>query len=121
MSPFVFFRLMECQRLLRGNACAWIYRNGYGEPVELIPLPPSTCEPVIEPGTGRLWYLAAEPKSGRMYKLSPADILHFKAYSPDGIKGVSVLRRPGRPWRSPRRPSGTSRPCMRTAAGPAVY
>ena len=28
-----------------------------------------------------------------MYKLSPADILHFKAYSPDGIKGVSVLRR----------------------------
>ena len=93
MSPFVFFRLMECQRLLRGNAYAWIYRDGYGEPVELIPLPPSTCEPVIEPGTGRLWYLAAEPKSGRMYKLSPADILHFKAYSPDGIKGVSVLRR----------------------------
>lgn len=39
MSPFVFFRLMECQRLLRGNACAWIYRNGYGEPVELIPCP----------------------------------------------------------------------------------
>ena len=93
MSPFVFFRLLECQRLLRGNACAWIYRDGYGEPVELIPLPPSTCEPVIEPGTGRLWYLATEPKSGRMYKLSPADILHFKAYSPDGIKGVSVLRR----------------------------
>lgn len=93
MSSFVFFRLMECQRLLRGNAYAWIYRDGYGEPVELIPLPPSTCEPVIEPGTGRLWYLAAEPKSGRMYKLSPADVLHFKAYSPDGIKGVSVLHR----------------------------
>lgn len=93
MSPFVFFRLMECQRLLRGNAYAWIYRDGYGEPIELIPLPPATCEPVIEPGTGRLWYLAAEPKSGRMYRLSPADILHFKAYSPDGIKGVSVLHR----------------------------
>ena len=93
MSPFVFFRLMECQRLLRGNACAWIYRNGYGEPVELIPLPLGTCEPVIEPGTGRLWYLATEPKSGRMYRLSPADILHFKAYSPDGVTGVSVLHR----------------------------
>ena len=93
MSPFVFFRLMECQRLLRGNACAWIYRNGYGEPVELIPLPHGTCEPVIEPGTGRLWYLATEPKSGRMYRLSPADILHFKAYSPDGVTGVSVLHR----------------------------
>lgn len=93
MSPFVFFRLMECQRLLRGNAYAWIYRNGYGEPVELIPLPPATCEPVIEPGTGRLWYLASEPKSGRMYRLSPADILHFKAYSPDGVTGVSVLHR----------------------------
>ena len=93
MSPFVFFRLMECQRLLRGNAYAWIYRNGYGEPVELLPLPPSTCEPVIEPGSGKLWYLAAEPKTGRAYKLDPADILHYKAYSPDGIKGVSVLHR----------------------------
>ena len=28
---------------------------------------------------------------------------------------------PGRPWRSPPRPSGTSRPSMRTAAGPAAY
>ena len=93
MSPFVFFRLLECQRLLRGNAYAWIYRDGYGEPVELIPLPHGTCEPVIEPGTGRLWYLATEPKSGRMYRLSPADILHFKAYSPDGVTGVSVLHR----------------------------
>ena len=93
MSPFVFFRLMECQRLLRGNAYAWIYRDGYGEPVELIPLPPGTCAPAIEPGTGKLWYLAAEPRSGLAYKLNPADILHFKAYSPDGIRGVSVLRR----------------------------
>lgn len=93
MVPFIFFKLMECQRLLWGNAYAWIYRNGHGEPVELIPLPPSTCEPVIEPGTGKLWYLAAEPKTGRTYKLDPADILHYKAYSPDGIKGVSVLHR----------------------------
>ena len=93
MSPFTFFKLMECQRLLRGNAYAWIYRNSYGEPIELIPLPPSTCEPVIGPGTGKLWYLAAEPKTGRAYKLDPADVLHYKAYSPDGIKGVSVLHR----------------------------
>lgn len=93
MSPFVFFRLMECHRLLRGNAYAWIYRDGYGEPIELIPLPPSSCQPVIEPGTGKLWYLAAEPKTGRSYKLDPADILHFKAYSTDGIEGVSVLHR----------------------------
>lgn len=64
-----------------------------GEPVELIPLPPGTCAPAIEPGTGKLWYLAAEPRSGLAYKLDPADILHFKAYSPDGITGVSVLSR----------------------------
>lgn len=93
MSPFIFFRLMESNRLLQGNAYAWIYRNGYGEPVELIPLPHSTCEPAIEPGTGKLWYLAAEPKTGRTYKLDPADILHYKTWSPDGIKGVSVLHR----------------------------
>ena len=61
--------------------------------MELIPLPPASCEPVIEPGTGKLWYLASEPKSGRMYKLDPADILHFKAYSHDGVRGVSVLHR----------------------------
>jgi len=93
MSPFVFFRLMECQRLLRGNAYAWIYRSGYGEPVELIPLPSAACDPVIEPGTGKLWYLASEPRSGIACKLDPADILHFKAYSTDGIRGVSVLHR----------------------------
>lgn len=93
MSPFIFSRLMESQRLLQGNAYAWIYRDRYGEPVELIPLPPSTCEPLIEPGTGKLWYLAAEPRTGRAYKLDPADILHYKAYSPDGIKGVSILHR----------------------------
>jgi len=52
-----------------------------------------SCAPAIEPGTGKLWYLAAEPRSGLAYKLNPADILHFKAYSPDGIRGVSVLRR----------------------------
>ena len=28
-----------------------------------------------------------------MYKLDPADILHFKAYSHDGVRGVSVLHR----------------------------
>ncbi len=93
MTPFDFTRVTQVHRLLRGNAYIWLYRDGYGQVREMIPLPPGSCEPVIEPGTGMLWYVASEPKTGRLYKLNPADVLHYKAYSTDGIKGISVLHR----------------------------
>lgn len=91
MTPAVFKRVVEYQRLVLGNAYVWIYRSGAGRPTELLPLPPGYCEPYVDPASGRLWYIATDPKTGQLYKLSPADILHLKGFSTDGISGVSLL------------------------------
>ena len=90
MTPFVYKKLLEQQRLVLGNSYVWIYRNGYGKPTELIPLPPNSCTPYREPVSGKLWYLTADPKTGQPYKLRPLDVLHYKLFS-DGYVGVGVL------------------------------
>lgn len=91
MTPFIYKKLLEYQRLVLGNAYAWIYRDRNGWPVELVPLPPGTCRPITDPGTGKLWYVAVNPRTQEMYKLDPADILHYKGFSTNGIEGVSIL------------------------------
>lgn len=91
MTPFTFNKLVEYQRLVLGNAYVWIYRDGAGRPIELIPLPPGTCSWYMEPDTGKLWYVARNPKTGEVYKLSPADILHYKGFTTNGIGGISLL------------------------------
>lgn len=93
MSSFDYSRLMMCNQLLRGNAYAWIFRDrGTGYPRELIPLPPDYVEPWID-GSGRLWYRFRHPRTGALNDLRPEELLHYKAYSEDGIRGISVLRR----------------------------
>lgn len=93
MSSFDYYRLMKNNQLLRGNAYAWILRNrATGYPQELIPLPPDCVEPWIDQG-GRLWYRFCHPRTGELYDLRPEEVLHYKAYSEDGIRGISVLRR----------------------------
>ena len=91
MSPFVYKKLLEYQRLVLGNAYAWIYRDRNGRAVELLPLPPGSCEPWVEPGSGKLWYIAQDPKSRELFRLDPTDILHYKGFSTDGILGESLL------------------------------
>lgn len=91
MTPYSYNKLVDYQRLVLGNSYVWICRNGAGRPVELLPLPPGTCQPLIEPWTGRLWYLATNPKTGQMYRLHPADLLHFKGFSTNGVEGESLL------------------------------
>lgn len=93
MSSFDYNRLMMCNQLLRGNAYAWIFRDtATGHPLELIPLPPDYVEPKVD-RAGRLWYQFVHPLTGAIYDLRPEDVLHYKAYSEDGIRGISVLRR----------------------------
>lgn len=91
MTPFSYNKLVDYQRIVIGNSYVWIYRNRAGRPVELLPLPPGSCSPVIESGTGKLRYIAQDPKSGQLYKLDPADVLHFKGFSTNGINGISLL------------------------------
>ena len=93
MSTFDYQRLMMCNQLLRGNAYAGILRDGSsGRPRELLPLPPDYVQPVLDDG-GRLWYVFTHPVTGEMTLLRPEDVIHYKAYSEDGLEGVSVLKR----------------------------
>lgn len=93
MTSFDYQKLMMCNQLLRGNAYAWIFREAAsGIPRELIPLPPDYVTARVDLD-GRLWYFFSHPITGETTMLRPEDILHYKAYSEDGIEGISVLKR----------------------------
>lgn len=91
MTPFVYKKLVEYQRLVLGNAYVWIYRDSNGRVLELLPMPPGTCRPYSQPDSGKLWYIATNPKTHEMRRLDPMDVLHYKGFSRNGIEGLSLL------------------------------
>lgn len=93
MSTFDYQKLMMCNQLLRGNAYAAIIRDSAsGRPKELLPLPPDYVTPVFD-DDGKLWYAFTHPVTGNLTILRPEELVHYKAYSEDGIEGISVLKR----------------------------
>lgn len=93
MSRVDYERLMQCNQDLKGNAYAWIERDGRtGRPRELIPLQPDYVTPYVTQES-RLYYIYTNPRTGEMCRLDPADVLHYKGYSTDGIEGISILKR----------------------------
>lgn len=92
LTAFDYHKLMESRRIAYGNAYALIWRDRWGVPVELIPIAPGYMQPYMDDG-GTLWYVGTNPKTGEYRKFWPADVLHYKAFSADGLEGVSYLRR----------------------------
>lgn len=93
MTRFDYERLMQYNQDLCGNAYAWINRSSRtGRPVELISLRPDSVTPYVDQA-GALWYIYTNPRTGEMTRLAPEDVLHYKAYSTDGITGISILSR----------------------------
>lgn len=93
MTSFDYEKLMMCNELFRGNAYAWIVRSvKTGRAEEVIPLPPDYVTPLIAQD-GVVWYLFSHPTTGEQRMLRGDDVLHYKAYSEDGITGISVLKR----------------------------
>lgn len=93
MTSFDYQKLMMCNQLLRGNAYAWICRDqASGAPRELIPLPPDYMTIQVDQD-GHIWYLFTDPRTGGQTRLRPEEVIHYKAYSEDGLEGISVLRR----------------------------
>ena len=92
LTAFDYHKLMESRRIAYGNAYALIWRDRWGVPVELIPIAPGYMQPYMDDG-GTLWYVGTNPKTGEYRKFWPADVLHYKAFSTDGLEGVSYLRR----------------------------
>lgn len=93
MTPAVYKKLMESNRILAGNGFALIVRNRLSaRPVELLPLSPSLVQIWLD-DTGQMWYLCTNPRTGERRKVIQWDVLHYKAYSSDGISGISVISR----------------------------
>lgn len=93
MTRFDYEKLMQANLDLCGNAYAWIDRDSRtGRPEELIPLLPGNVTPYLDPA-GALWYVYTDPRTGEITRLAPEDVLHYKAYSQDGITGISILQR----------------------------
>lgn len=92
LTAFDYHKLMESRRIAHGNAYALILRDRWGAPQELLPIAPGYMQPFLD-DNGRLWYIGTNPRTGELRKFWPADVLHYKAFSVDGLEGVSYLRR----------------------------
>lgn len=90
MTRFVFFKTLVSSVLLRGNAYAYIERNGSGDVEQLVYLPADQVSiEFIKDGFGisRKRYRVA----GWRKLVEPKDMIHVLNFSYDGIVGVSTL------------------------------
>lgn len=93
MSPSIAKQMVENNRLSGGNGYEWIVRSPRtGKPVELIPLPWELVHPWRDTH-GLVWYGVVHPWTGEPMVLPSEDVIHVKAYTHDGLHGISVLRR----------------------------
>lgn len=93
MTPFVYRKMVELNRLTKGNGYEWIIRDPISlEPVELIPIPAELVDPWRD-SRGKVWYDITHPYTGERMRLRSEDVLHSRAYTRDGLKGISVLAR----------------------------
>lgn len=99
MSSRDFFKALEVQRNIYGNAYAWLdvkTRGPDAGKVSGIYLLDSTKVEIwvddvgLLPGKGKMWYIYRDNK-GKEYKIKPDEMLHFKGLSFDGITGISPL------------------------------
>lgn len=86
-TAYDFKRLLTSHVLTRGNGYAYIYRRGDGRPTELLPLDPTTVDPVRADGV--LWYVVST--GGERRRVPHTDMLHVKGLGYDGLEGYSVV------------------------------
>ena len=93
MTPSIRKKMLEINRQEGGNAYEWIIRDRRsGQPVELVPIPWRLVQ-FKQDDRGNLWYYVTHPWTGEVMRLPQEDVLHYKNYAPDGIKGISTLSR----------------------------
>lgn len=91
MTPSEYKNLMEANRLLNGNGYAYIGRSAQtGRVTELLPLSPDLVSLWLD-ADRHLHYLYIDPISGKLFHLLPNQIIHYKAFTLDGIHGISPL------------------------------
>lgn len=98
MTRFTFRQTLQAHALLHGNGYAYIFRDGFGRPLELLILDPSRTWPVVV--NGETWYLSQvnRPVPGKrrsaadFVKLKGCDTLHIKGLGFDGLVGYDVVK-----------------------------
>ena len=99
INAYDFWEYMERQRLTLGNAFALIRYKGLYL-THLAPLDASNVTVMWDDanlldGQRQIVYLYRDPRDSRTYTILPEEILHFKAYSSNGIVGrpaIDILR-----------------------------
>lgn len=87
-TPTVFTETLESWALLWGNGCAWIVRNGAGQPIALIPLMPDRTHPRWIEGA---WWIETDFGDGKKVLLDYNDVFHRRGLATDGFWGLSVV------------------------------
>lgn len=94
-----FFKALEVQRNVYGNAYAWpeFETRGpdAGKLIGIYPLDSTRVSLFIDdvgllPGKGKLWYMYTD-NMGTQYLIGPDEMLHFKGLTSDGIVGMTPL------------------------------
>lgn len=99
INAYDFWEYMERQRLTLGNAFALIRYKGLYL-THLAPLDASNVTVMWDDanlldGQRQIVYIYRDPRDSRTYTILPEEILHFKAYSSNGIVGrpaIDILR-----------------------------
>ena len=98
MTALDFFKCMEVQRNLHGNAFAYIEyyhdKDRRGQVKGLYPIDAGRVSIYVSNkeilGSGqRIWYVVSGDEGE--YRLKPSEIIHLKAMSTDGLQGVSPI------------------------------
>ena len=94
INRYDFWRIMITNRLARGNAYAYIRRNAYYQPIELIPLAPGSTQPYFV--NEKLLYYNFDPRYPSIPNiLEPADVFHLRdvnsTNSGYGFEGLSPI------------------------------
>lgn len=90
MTAFDMFKTVEFHRQACGGGYIYIFRTGDGQPEELYPLNPDNVYELMEEESGRLWYMVVI--GGKAQRLDPANVIHIKGLSFDGITGYKPLK-----------------------------
>lgn len=89
-TPSEFRRLLMAHVLLRGDGMAMKVTSG-GKVIALLPMNPDRCD-VVQRDDGKIEYRYMTTRGERV-TLAREDVFHVRAFSLDGLRGLSVLAR----------------------------
>jgi len=88
MSAAMFWETTTAAMLLEGDGFAVIVRDGFGQPIEFLPVSPTAVQ--VEKRSGRLVYFIQMDDGWRGFDQD--DILHFAGFGFNGTRSLSVVK-----------------------------